>query len=227
MVNENQKLVLNEILILFNELELVDHVILVGSWVEYFYVGLFENEFHPEIATRDVDFFYRNIKIPDKKIPLISKLKESGFVYDESLLSGISRFYKKGIIEIEFLTKVIRPTKDFYFIKSIGITAEALRELDLLSKYCVKLKRDNYEVVVPQPSAYVIHKILINEKRRTKKLKDLRSINNLLFSIKSNSEQLYIFNLIIANLTKKEKRIFDFICTKNHIDLSGIIDFKI
>lgn len=89
----------------FNEIGLLQHVMVIGSWAEYLYPSLFETDFVPNLKTRDVDFFYRNINIPKEKIPLIEKLKEIGYVYDE--VDGISRFYKEDLLELEFLTRVL------------------------------------------------------------------------------------------------------------------------
>ena len=44
-----------------------DIVMIIGSWAEYFYPLLFKTDFIPNIRTRDVDFFYRNINIPKEK----------------------------------------------------------------------------------------------------------------------------------------------------------------
>ena len=59
-----------------DELKILEHVIIVGSWAEYFYPQFFETDFIPNIRTRDVDFFYRNINIPREKVPLITKLEK-------------------------------------------------------------------------------------------------------------------------------------------------------
>ena len=82
----------------FKELGILQNIMIIGSWAEYLYTDLFRTDFYPNLRTRDVDFFYRNINIPKEKIPLIQKLKEIGYVYDE--VDGISRFYKEDFLEM-------------------------------------------------------------------------------------------------------------------------------
>ena len=77
-----------ETLKIFNEIGLSAHVMLIGSWTEYFYKDIFKSSYRPEIRTRDIDFMYRNISIPDEKIPLISALTQHGYLYTEDPYSG-------------------------------------------------------------------------------------------------------------------------------------------
>ena len=52
----------------FKKIGLLQHVMIIGSWAEYFYPLLFKTDFIPNIRTRDVDFFYRNINIPKEAL---------------------------------------------------------------------------------------------------------------------------------------------------------------
>ena len=72
----------------FKELGILQNIMIIGSWAEYLYPQLFETDFVPNLKTRDVDFFYRNINIPKEKVPIVQKLKDIGYVYDE--VDGIS-----------------------------------------------------------------------------------------------------------------------------------------
>ncbi|MBQ1590504.1 MAG: hypothetical protein II077_00480, partial [Treponema sp.] len=67
----------------FNELGILSNIMIIGSWAEYLYTDLFKTDFYPNLRTRDVDFFYRNINVPKEKVPLVKKLKELGYAYDE------------------------------------------------------------------------------------------------------------------------------------------------
>ena len=48
----------------FNEIDLLQHVMIIESWAEFLFPILFNSDFRPNITTRDVDFFYKNINIP-------------------------------------------------------------------------------------------------------------------------------------------------------------------
>lgn len=67
----------------FDEIGLLHHVMIIGSWAEYLFPPLFKTDFMPNLKTRDVDFFYRNINIPKEKINVVQKLKNIGYIYDE------------------------------------------------------------------------------------------------------------------------------------------------
>ena len=41
----------------FNELGILQNIMIIGSWAEYLYPQLFETDFVPNLKTRDVDFF--------------------------------------------------------------------------------------------------------------------------------------------------------------------------
>ena len=145
----------------FDEIGLLHHVMIIGSWAEYL--------FSPNLRTRDVDFFYRNINIPKEKINVVQKLKSIGYVYDE--VDGVSRFYKEDLLELEFLTRVLGAGTDGKVnIKPLGITSEGLRAINILSDFAREIEAtatdgENYTLIIPEPSAYVIQKILTNPDR--------------------------------------------------------------
>ena len=119
---------------IFQELGILKYIMLIGSWAEYLYPSLFETDFIPNLKTRDVDFLYRNINIPEEKIPIIQKLKDIGYLYDED--NGISRFYNEDLLELEFLTRILGAgEKGITEIKPLGIKSEGLRVLNILSDY--------------------------------------------------------------------------------------------
>ena len=105
-MDQRQEQVFWETLKIFNEIGLSQHVMLIGSWAEYFYTDIFKTGFQPEIRTRDIDFMYRNISIPDEKIPLIAALTHNGYLYTEDPYSGVAKFCKEDLLELEFLTRV-------------------------------------------------------------------------------------------------------------------------
>ena len=47
----------------FKEISLLKHVMIIGSWAEYLYPALFETDFIPTLKTRDIDFFYKNMRV--------------------------------------------------------------------------------------------------------------------------------------------------------------------
>ncbi|MHB8963165.1 MAG: GSU2403 family nucleotidyltransferase fold protein [Saccharofermentanales bacterium] len=207
----------------FHELKILDHVMIIGSWAEYFYPPLFESDFVPNIRTRDVDFFYRNINIPKENVSLISKLAEYGFVHEADPHSEVSKFYKEDLLELEFLTRVMGSgEKSAYTIKALGIKSEGLRVINILSDYAFEIEKNGYKILIPEPAAYVIQKILTNPVRtpKYKREKDILAVEELLIHIKRNKYHQKALDDVYSNLSKKQRDIVETVTKENYIELA-------
>lgn len=207
---------------LFDQLKILEHVVLMGSFAEFLYQYVFDTEFVPNVMTRDVDFFYKNIKIPYEKIDFVSKMEEMGYVRDIDRLTGVSRFYKEDILEIEFLTRLLGDGKDnSYEIRYLGIKSEGLRDINIISDYTRMIEKNGFKINIPEPAVYVIQKLLINRKRKPeyKREKDIESIVEILYHIKINKEQYTMLKEIFAVLTDKQKKEIEIVCNENKITL--------
>lgn len=208
-----------------DELKLLPNIMIIGSWAEYLYPSLFETDFFPNVHTRDVDLLYRNINLPNEKIQLVDKLKTNGFVYDE--VDGVSKFYKEDILEVEFLTRVLGSGfENPLEIKSLGIKSEGLRVINILNNfpYQISLKGTNdkkYTLTIPEPSVYVIQKILTNPIRNPieKRQKDINSVKELLYHISINDYHIKKLKEVIDSLTKKQTKVFETVCNQNNIEI--------
>jgi len=85
---------------------------------------------------------YRNISIPDEKIPLIAALTQNGYLYTEAPYSGVAKFYKEDLLELEFLTRVQGSGKEsVYPIRSLDIKSEGLPGDKHTSRYCIGIQK--------------------------------------------------------------------------------------
>lgn len=217
----NNKEVLYSVLKIFDELSILDEVILVGSWVEMFY----EKEFSSYLTTMktyDIDFYIPRIKKDKEQIDLIGVLDDEGFVYYEDILTRKSKFFGKSGYEIEFLANLTRLQTPVVNIPFLRIYAESLPYLDIIQNNVMKVKIINpsLEFYIPTPGAYIIHKLVINEDRKEgKKLKDIEAIKNLLPYVKNNhknfTEMIDIFN----KLSIKSQKKINNTCEINGIEL--------
>ena len=92
----------------------------------------------------------------------------------------------------------------------MGVTAQALRHLDILSGNTVSLECLGHIVTVPTPEAYVVHKMVINEERGAKAEKDAAAIEHLIAFL--DSEKL---KAVLRGLSKKERaRVETFIARR-------------
>lgn len=208
----------------FKEIGLLKHVMIIGSWAEYLYPALFETDFIPNLKTRDIDFFYKNINLPKEKIPVIEKLKEIGYIYDE--YDGISRFYKDDFLELEFLTRVLGAgTECRMEIKPLGIISEGLRVLNILACYPRELEvispdGTDFCITVPEPAVYAVQKILTNPIRNPpeKKTKDIVAVKEILYHIEKSQEHLSKLQEVFNSLSKKQICILKQVCLENDIN---------
>lgn len=221
-MNKEQEQAFWDTIKVLHDLDILPHIMLIGSWAEYLFSSMFETEFDPNIRTRDIDFFYRNLNMPNKPIQFVEAMKRSGFLYEVDMVSEVARFYKEDLLEVEFLTKVIGSgTQPSYLIRALGIKAEGLRVINILDDFAAEVTKNGYTVTVPLPSAYVIQKILANPTRvpANKKEKDIAAVINLLEHIKASDKHQLDLQRVIASLTPKQRRILDSVTQSNHIEL--------
>jgi hypothetical protein len=207
-MNEQQEIVFWETIDIFDKEGLLSYIMIIGSWAEYIYSFYFVSNFEPNLRTRDLDFLYRNVRKPSRKVNIATKLLQKGFVYNEDPLTGVGKFHKGNVLEIEFLTRALGKGEDATTIPSIGIIAESLRGVNMLADYPLELDCRDYIVSVPEPAAYVLQKLYISEKRKPEKRdKDIRAVRELLKHIKSSEKDNKKLNIIYNGLHKNHQKM--------------------
>lgn len=221
-MNQEQQQAFWDTIKTLHEVDILPYIMLIGSWAEYLYPYLFDSEFEPNIRTRDVDFFYRNLKLPDKPVRFVEAMKQNGFLYQVDSISEVARFYKEDLLEIEFLTKVIGSgSKSVYLIRGLGIKAEGLRIINILDDYATEVTRNGYKITVPLPAAYIVQKLLANPTRvpASKKAKDIASVLNLLDHIKASEKHRQDLKHVVSTLTPKQRKVLDEVIKAYRINL--------
>ena len=187
-MDKQQESVFWETIDVFDKEGLLPYIMIIGSWAEYIYSYYFTTDYAPNLRTRDLDFLYRNVRRPQNKINIISELTQKGFVYREDSLTGVGKFFKGNLLEIEFLTRSVGRGGSTAKIPSIGITAESLRTINMLADYPLELDCRDYILTVPEPAAYVLQKLYTNPTRKPdKQKKDVRAVRELLEHIKATA----------------------------------------
>ncbi|MDR0906801.1 MAG: nucleotidyltransferase domain-containing protein [Oscillospiraceae bacterium] len=213
-----------EILQILYDEKVLPYVIIVGSWAEYLYEqsGYFSTDFRSNLRTRDVDVLYSNIKMPGHRTTVIRNLAEHGFIYNQDVVSGVGKFSKEDLIDLEFMTKVLGSgNEQFYDIPSIGIKAEGLRALNILADKSTTAEFRGLTVNVPEPSAYVLQKLIINPNRTPdwKKEKDIDAVRELLSHIKNSEHDRMRLRIIYDGLSTKNKKTVDKVCKEHWLEL--------
>ncbi len=154
--------------------ELLDHMVIIGSWCIYLYKEYFKNKnFTTTIRTRDVDLL---ILIPvriGRKVDFFEIIEDLGFIRVFKGDEGYTTFQHPDLI-IEFLIEE-RGKGNFkpVIIKELGVLPQAERYLNILSSNLIKLEFNGIGVPVPHPANFALHKILISHRRKVKSKADM------------------------------------------------------
>ena len=199
MENEQYKEFWNFIKLL-HENDLLEYVIVVGSWAEYLFAqsGLLKG-FESNLRTLDVDFLIKNMRRPSKPKNFAAMVKAASYTIEYDVLEETTKVYTPGLMEIEFLIGQKGSGERRVIKTNFGVNAQALRHMSVISENVENVEMFGYTITVPCPEAYVAHKIVINKERSNKAEKDRLSILSI-FPYMSKTK----FKEICSNLTKKE-----------------------
>lgn len=206
----------------------LNELILIGSWCLYFYRIYFKNSPEiPAVRTLDIDFLIPNPPKIKKEINIPEILENLGFKPMRSYPSGYTK-YTNPELELEFLTPELGRSKGDkpYKINKLHVNAQGLRYLNLLQSYTIKIKSGGLKVKLPEPSAFVLHKFIIFERREKeeKMIRDLNAAKNIGEFLLKDTKQKNKLKEIFASLPKNWKRRIEKNIKEN---LPSLYDFLI
>lgn len=188
---------------LLSDNDLLKHVIVIGSWAEYVYAqaGVLPG-FTANFRTLDIDLLIRNLRRPPKKVSLTELAKEAGYIIDNDIMDGTTRIYTPDLMEIEFLINQQGSGEESVMRTNLGVNAQALRHLHIVRDNTITANLFGYGITVPEPEAYVLHKLVINDRRGNKAEKDAHALRTLMPYISKDR-----FEELRNQLTKKEQQL--------------------
>lgn len=171
---------------LLNNCNILKNIIIMGAWAEYFYQELFD--FEARFITNDLDIFYKNLyyKKFNKAINFNDELTKLGFHIDIDRIDNVTKIFNDDFFEVDFLTKMLGSGKNLTNkISDLNINSQALRHLDIIEKNTIKIYKNGFELYIPEPTAYILQKLIINHERKplSKKEKDIEKVIYMLDSI--------------------------------------------
>lgn len=187
----------------------LDGLVIVGSWCQYYYRILFDDA--PEIPllrTLDIDLLVPNPSKFKTTVDVSALLNQLGFDSDFDYHTGLVKYVHPDL-EIQFLTPALGQAKDTpREIKKLNINAESLAYMKMLQDYKLSMAHDGLTVWLPEPEAYVLHKILISVKRKdpAKKEKDQMTAKNIGELCLEDEIRRQRLKTIYAGLAKKWQR---------------------
>jgi hypothetical protein len=204
----------------------LDGLVIVGSWCQYYYRILFDNAPEiPLIRTTDVDFLVPNPARFKTKVDVSDLLNALGFDNDFDYVTGLVKYVHPDL-EIQFLTPALGSAKETpYEIKQLNINAEGLTYMKMLQDYKFSMTHSGVTVWLPEPAAFCLHKILISHKRKNpaKKEKDLmaaKSIGELCLEYETHRQS---FKSIYDNMPKKWRKIVSGILKQHSFEMFSFL----
>jgi len=198
----------DEILHVLNKVGALKRLILVGSWCLLVYREYYRNELIPVLRTMDLDFL---IEKPNEKLPVVDvpkALSNLGFELFFDVNSPLVKFERTDL-EIEFLCPRLRTKDVIVNISHLNLTAQILSYMEIAQKYSKVLEYKGISLKVPEPEAFILHKILIYPLRGEshKKQKDIVTVANIFDVIVENQESLKRMKEIFIDFPKKWQRV--------------------
>lgn len=139
-------------------------MVLVGSWCVHFYKGYFAGAALSAVRTRDMDFLIPTPPRLKGEVDVAELLKDMGFITEFHGDGSISLSHPQLIIDF-LVAERGRGTDKPYLVKSLGIKAQALRYISLLSDDTIKVRSDGFDLTLPHPINYALQKLIISGRR--------------------------------------------------------------
>lgn len=160
-----------------DDAHVISSVILIGGWAQYLYRIYFNDP--PELSalrTVDVDLLFSRPPKISSSIPLEPIFERIG-LHRSFNLDGSTKFVSREG-EVEFLIPDRgKGDEHAYPIHRLGITAQSLRFLNMLTYDTIEVKFGAHNVYLPDPIRFCFNKLIVSERRisMVKQEKDLRT----------------------------------------------------
>ena len=201
-----------EILKRFHKVGILDDFILIGSWCVYFYKEYFNNISYIDqttIRTRDIDFLIDKPAKIKHTVNIPELLKDLGFV---TIFKGREGYIKLDHpdLMLEFLVpEKGKGTDKPVPLTKLGMNAVALRFLSLLTDNIIKIKLGDFNISVPHPANFALHKLIIFQRRfkEEKAIKDRNAAVEILKALITKGEAVTIKHVFNSMLPKWQKKV--------------------
>ena len=194
-------------------------MILIGSWCMPFYQEYFQNvSYAPSLKTRDIDFLIPKPKNMRSKVDIADLMKDLGFIRGFRGREGYV-VLEHPELTIEFLVPEKGKGSDKPVpLPALGLNAQGLRFLDMLSHDTLRVKIEDVSVVMPHPVNFALHKLIISKRRRDKEKSEKDSVAaiQILKSLIDNRQKNLVRDVFDA-LPKKWKKAISKELLDNHI----------
>lgn len=157
-----------EVLRRLDKAGVLQEIILVGSWCVLFYRAYFGGKVKlSALRTRDMDFLIRTPPKIKSNIYMAELLKDLGFIPDLHGEGYVRMSHPELIIDFLVAEKG-RGSDKPYPVKALGIQAQPLRFVGLLSDDTIVVNSHGMDLVMPHPVNFALQKLIISNRRKNK-----------------------------------------------------------
>lgn len=190
-MEKNQYDICIEVLRRLDKVGILNYIVLIGSWCIPFYKKYFAStKYVSSIRTRDIDLLVQIHPKFKNKIDIPNLFKDLGFVID---FRGSKGYIK--LVHPELIVEFMVPDKGRglgkpYPLPQLGLNAQPLRFLNLLTQHTINIKIEDISVTLPHPINFALQKLIISSRRKIeeKAIKDRISAIRLLKSLIDKGE---------------------------------------
>ncbi|MBU0469147.1 MAG: nucleotidyltransferase domain-containing protein [Candidatus Omnitrophica bacterium] len=225
-MEKSQSDLCQEVLSRFHNEGVLRDVILIGSWCIPLYKKHYLKEsLIPPLRTMDIDFLVPEPKSIKSSVNIPDILKNLGFIVDFAGEQGYIRLIHPDLI-VEFLVQEQgRGSDKPYPLPSLGLNAQPLRFLNLLSEKIIKINIEGIIISIPHPAWFAIHKLIVTQRRtKTEKAdKDLLVALALLHDLINMKQSKLILEAYKSVSKKWQAKIINLLEKKQEKEILKII----
>jgi hypothetical protein len=188
------------------EVGILKHLVLVGSWCQDFYRYQFGNPKEiPATKTMDADILIpRRMPKINPSVDIVAIMKKNDFIFEIGPTSGLYKF-NHPLLRVEFLTdpgaKLDEITRHF---KQLGVTAQELHFMSLPLSYNYPLTYKHLTFNIPEPEAFALHKLIVCQRRinKEKAEKDRLAAQGMFQFIQTDPKRIERLHQILSEQSK-------------------------
>ena len=149
---------------------ILKHLVLVGSWCQDFYRYQYGNPKEiPATKTMDADILIpRRMPKVNPPVDIVAIMKKNDFVFEIGTTSGLYKF-NHPMLKVEFLTDPgAKPEEVTRHFEQLGVNAQELHFMSLPLMYNYPLTYKHLTFNIPEPEAFALHKLIVCQRRINK-----------------------------------------------------------
>jgi hypothetical protein len=191
---------------------ILKHLVLVGSWCQDFYRYQFGNPKEiPATKTMDADILIpkRMPKI-NPPVDIVDIMKKNDFIFEIGPQSGLYKF-NHPMLKVEFLTDPgAKPHEEIRRFEQLNVTAQELHFMSLPLSYNFPITYKHLTFNIPEPEAFALHKLIVCQRRinKEKAEKDRLTAQGMFQFIQTDPKRIERLHQIFGEVSKGwQKRI--------------------